>query len=512
MTTQPKVKLAGSYKPLRHGTSQDDLDKDETIQVTVRLSRKKELIPELFADEPLSHAAYENDYGALSENADRVEAFAHEHQLNTVEVNLARRIIILTGKISKFELAFNVNLRSYQNSMGSFRVLTGEIHIPEELKDIIEGVFGLNNEPIARPMVQVATHNGTIVPHAAMPHAFTPNQIAEAYNFPKGVTGKGQCIAIIEMAGGYRMADITSYFNSLGLPVPNIKSISVDGGANNPTVANSWDSEVVLDIEVAAAAAPGAQIGVYFTANNDQGFLNAITKAIHDTHNKPSVISVSWGAPEKHWTPQAMDNFNEAFKTAAALGITICVGSGDSGSRDSETDGKVHVDFPASSPFALACGGTKLVTDENNQVVSEIVWKASNDAATGGGVSNYFTLPAYQANAGVPLNVDTRFKGRGLPDVAANAELSTGYKVLVDGQQMVLGGTSAAAPLVAGLIARINERDKKRAGFINPRLYANPAICRNITEGDNITTANNTGYKAGPGWNACTGWGVIVNL
>ncbi len=257
----------------------------------------------------------------------------------------------------------------------------------------------------------------------------------------------------------------------------------------------------MLDIEVAGAVAPGATIAVYFAPNTDQGFLDAITKAIHDTVNKPSVVSISWGSAEVNWTQQALDNFNEAFKTAASLGVTICIAAGDSGSRDGETDGKVHVDFPASSPYALACGGTKLEVS-NNTITAETVWNESNDSASGGGVSSYFPLPDYQANAGVPLEVDTQFKGRGVPDVAADADPDTGYKVLVDGQQMVIGGTSAVAPLMAGLIALLNEQNKTPSGFIHPTIYANPGLCRDITSGDNKTTSAGTGYTAGPGWDA----------
>jgi len=297
----------------------------------------------------------------------------------------------------------------------------------------------------------------------------------------------------------------------LNITKPSVKAVAVDGGKNSPSTADGADGEVMLDIEVAGSVAPGANIVVYFTPNTDQGFLDAITQAIHDTQNKPSVISISWGSAEVNWTQQALDNFNEAFKTASALGVSICVAAGDSGSRDGETDGKVHVDFPASSPYVLACGGTKLSVS-GNQITSEVVWHESSDSASGGGVSTYFPLPDYQTNANVPLELDTQFKGRGVPDVAADADPDTGYKVLVDGQEMVIGGTSAVAPLMAGLIALINEKSGKPAGFINPQIYADPSLCRDITSGNNKTTSANSGYTAGEGWDACTGLGVLSKL
>ncbi len=211
----------------------------------------------------------------------------------------------------------------------------------------------------------------------------------------------GQTIGIIELGGGYREADITAYFKTLGLAAPTVTAVAVDGGSNAPTTASGADGEVMLDIEVAASVAPGAKIAVYFTPNTDQGFTDAITTAIHDETNKPSVISISWGGPESSWTSQAMTALDTACQSAAALGVTITVAAGDNGSSDGGTGN--NVDFPASSPHVLACGGTKLEAS-GATISSEVVWNetASNEGATGGGVSNVFALPSWQANAGVP--------------------------------------------------------------------------------------------------------------
>lgn len=507
MENSSTFKLTGSYKPVEPGAVLQETDKNEVITVTVRLRRKQELPAAAFTGEVISRAGYENDFGASMSDVELVETFAHAYQLSTVSVNLARRSVQLTGKVGDFETAFGTSLKTYQQ----FRSLEKEIAIPADLKDIIVGVFGLDNQPVARPMFQVATTGGKFISHAAAPQAFTPDQLAGIYGFPKGVTGKGQCIGIIELGGGFRPADITNYFKSLNKKPPVVKAVAVDGAKNDPTTADGADGEVMLDIEVAGAVAPDATIVVYFAPNTDQGFLDAITQAVHDSQNKPSVVTISWGSAEMNWTQQAMDNFNETFKTAAALGVSICVASGDSGSRDGETDGKVHVDFPSSSPYVLACGGTKLETS-GNTITAETVWHESNDSASGGGVSSHFPLPDYQANTNVPLEIDTKFKGRGVPDVAGDADPNTGYKVLVDGQQMVIGGTSAVAPLMAGLIALINEQQGKPAGYLHPQLYANPTICRDIISGDNITTSSNTGYMAGRGWDACTGLGVLSGL
>jgi kumamolisin len=184
----------------------------------------------------------------------------------------------------------------------------------------------------------------------------------------------------------------------------------------------------MLDIEVAGSIAPGANIAVYFAPNTDQGFIDAITDAVHDTARKASVVSISWGGAEDSWTQQSQTAMNAAFQDAATLGVTVTVASGDNGSTDGVGDGSLHVDFPASSPYVLACGGTTL-KGSDGAISSEVVWNeiANNEGATGGGVSNAFALPAYQSSAGVPVQPKTGFVGRGVPDVAGDADPITGY-------------------------------------------------------------------------------------
>jgi kumamolisin len=512
MNSPEKIPLPGSHKATHKGETTGKINPDEAIEVTIRVRRKKPIESKLQAGERITHKNYEKEFGSSRKDVNKVEAFAHQHHLSTAEVDLARRSVILRGSIADMEDAFGVTLLSSTDPSGNkIRVRQGDIFIPETLKDIVEGVFGLDNRPVARPMFKAAQRDGQFVSHAAAPKAFTPDQLANIYGFPAGFNGKGQTIGILELGGGFRNKDIAAYFKSLGIKKPVVKAVSIDGGKNTPTNPNSPDSEVMLDIEVAGAVAPGAKIIVYFCPNTDQGFLDAITKAVHDTTNKPSVISISWGSAEANWTQQSFINFNEAFKAASLLGVTICVAAGDNGSNDGVNDGQVHVDFPASSPYVLACGGTSLSVN-NSQISSETVWHDSDHSATGGGVSNFFALPDYQLNANVPLSIGTQYKGRGVPDVAGDADPNTGYKVLVDGQQMVIGGTSAVAPLMAGLIARINQQKGTPAGFINPALYASPAMCRDITVGNNKTTTAQTGYTAGPGWDACTGWGVLSSF
>ena len=303
---------------------------------------------------------------------------------------------------------------------------------------------------------------------------------------------------MIELGGGYREADLTAYFQQLGLTAPQITAVSVDNGKNKPGKPTSADGEVMLDIEVAAAVAQGAKIVVYFAPNTNQGFTDAIATAVHDTTNKPSVISISWGGPESSWSQSAAYALNAACQTAAAVGVSITVASGDNGSTDGVTTGNNHVDFPASSPYVLACGGTKLI-GSGSTITSEVVWneQASNEGASGGGFSLLFDRPAWQTFGTVQGNSS----GRGVPDVAGNADPETGYTIRVDGEETVIGGTSAVAPLWAGLIAVGNAMNGQDSGLLNPILYANGGAFRDITQG------NNGAFNAQVGWDPCTGLG-----
>ena len=455
----------------------------------------------------LSRAEFAARHGAAAADIAKVRAFAKAHGLAVVESSAPRRTVVLSGTAAALSEAFGVTLKQFEHAGGTYRGRVGAISVPGALAGIVEGVFGLDNRPQAAPHFQVLGAPGVAVARA--PGAsFTPLQLAALYDFPAGLDGKGQCIGIIELGGGFKPADIGAYFSGLKLPVPNVKAISVDGGRNHPSNANSADGEVMLDIEVAAAIAPKATIAVYFAPNTNQGFLDAITTAVHDSVNKPSVISISWGSAESNWTAQAMTQFDQAFQAAAAMGVTVCCAAGDSGSDDGVDDGKPHVDFPASSPFALGCGGTR-ISVVGNAISEEVVWdENAKTSATGGGVSGFFALPAYQKLARVPPVAGSRKKtGRGVPDVAGDADPNSGYRIRVDGQSMVIGGTSAVAPLWAGLIALLNQKLAKPVGYLNPLLYGSLAGSGAFRD---IVSGNNGSYAAGPGWDACTGWGSPI--
>jgi kumamolisin len=366
---------------------------------------------------------------------------------------------------------------------------------------VIEAVVGLDNRPQTKPHFRLRKKTGARAQAAAA--SYSPIQVADAYDFPSNAAGAGQSIGIVELGGGYNAADLNSFFSSLGITPPKVTAVSVDGATNSPTGdPNGPDGEVELDIEMAGAIAPAAQIAVYFAPNTDQGFIDAVTTAVHDADLKPSIISISWGGPENSWTAQARDALNSACQDAATMGVTVLAASGDDGADDGTS--APTVDFPASSPYVVGCGGTKL-TISGTSISGEQVWNelSNNEGATGGGVSEVFALPTYQQSADVPA-APNGFVGRGVPDVAGDADPESGYNVVVDGQQAVIGGTSAVAPLWAGLFARINQALGKNVGYVNPLLYTANAE----STFHEITSGNNGDYSAGPGWNACTGLGT----
>jgi kumamolisin len=451
----------------------------------------------------VTRTEFKRHHAADSDSLRLLKAFAREFNLKVEPdpASAVRRTVQLTGAAADIQKAFGVALAQKMIDGVEYRVREGGIQLPEALVDMVDAVLGLDNRPQAKPHFRLRGPQKKAVADSV---SYTPVQVAEAYQFPANASGAGETIGIIELGGGYRQKDLTAYFKTLGIQAPSITTVSVDNGKNAPSTASGADGEVMLDVEVAAAVAPGAKIAVYFTPNTDQGFIDAITTAVHDTTNKPSVISISWGGPESNWTAQSITALDAACQSAAALGITITVAVGDDGSTDGGTGN--NVDFPASSPHVLACGGTKLVAD-GATISSEVVWNelANQEGATGGGVSNVFSLPSWQANAKVPAaSISTG--GRGVPDVAGDADPVTGYTIRVDGETTVIGGTSAVAPLWAGLVAVANQQLGTSVGFIQPALYA----AKTASAFNDITQGNNGTFSAGPGWDACTGLGSPI--
>jgi kumamolisin len=505
-----KIALPGSQRAVLEGaTLVGPTDPNEPVELSIVLQRHRPLPP---AGVTLSHEEFAASHGARANHLEQVKEFARSHGLEVLEDDqeAVRHTVKVRGTVAQVEAALGVTLNDYSHpDTGTYRGRVGAIHIPPELSDVVQAIFGLDNRPQAKPHFRRRPSEAVTARDTAQPAptSFSPVQVAQLYNFPTAVNGAGQTIAILELGGGFQQADITNYFSGLGITPPNVIGVPVDNGSNSPTTPDSADGEVLLDIEVAGAVAPGANIVVYFAPNTDQGFHDAMNTAIHDSTNNPSVVSISWGGPESSWTAQAMQAMDQVAQEAAALGVSITVASGDNGSSDGVSDGSNNVDFPASSPNVLACGGTSLVATSTTPptIASETVWNdGAQGGAGGGGFSVQFPQPTYQSALAGSYPGQT---GRGVPDVSGDADPYTGYNTLVDGQAGVVGGTSAVAPLWAGLIALLNQQLNTRLGFLNPQLYALPAPNNGFND---ITQGNNGTYSAGPGWDPCTGLGSPI--
>ncbi|MDX5935161.1 S53 family peptidase [Acidithiobacillus thiooxidans] len=434
---------------------------------------------------------------------DIVSTFAQDHGLKVLEADARRRRVRISGTAAQMRTAFKVDLYWYQGKAGKFRAYVGVLQVRSDLKNVLESVLGLDERVIAHPRLRRIDRSS-----ATTSSAYLPNQIAGFYGIPVHPTGAGECIAIIELGGGFHQSDIRTAFAAMGLIPPNVLAVSVDGGENSPTTPDSADAEVGLDIQVAGAVAPGALIVVYFTQNTDAGFADAVSYAATDSSYNPSVMSISWGSPESEYSAQARNSLNSALHDAAEAGVTITVAAGDNLSTDGLNDGAVHVDFPASSPYVVACGGTS-ITVSSGRISQEVVWN-NGTSGTGGGISGIFPVPSYQSQVKLPVNVSSGSSGRGMPDVAADANPFSGYQVTVDGETFPVGGTSAVAPLWAGFFALVNNARDNALGYANPILYSQTKGFREVLRGNNIPANFNLGYRAGPGWNACCGLGVMI--
>jgi kumamolisin len=503
-------------------------DPSEIADVTVRVRSSGDLealakwtsaeaAKPLAEREYLTHEEFVARYGASKQDLDQVEILANEHDLVVVHRSAAERSVVLRGQLGDLLAAFPADVALYHHVGGTYRGRKGEIAIPQEFEGIITGVFGFDTRPKRRAPYRQKRFSQA-GPGGESGVAAT--EFAARYDFPSAeagiqLDGSGQTIAIIELGGGFRRSDLQLFFKEIGETTPSVAAVSVDHAGNHPTTAESADGEVMLDIEVAGAVVPKAQFAVYFGPNSgDKGFLDAISAAVHDAERKPNVISISWGEPEDLIDQHGIDAYHELFVEAAAMGITICVASGDHGTADEDAeqwDGKIHVDHPTSDSYVLACGGTQI------QDGQDVVWNDGTpfDKSTpggggwtsGGGISVVFPVPDYQEAANLPVSIDTNKAGRGVPDIAMSA---TNYFTRVDRSEGASGGTSAVAPLMAALVARLNQAKAKNVGFINPFLYANvdKGIFHDVTTGTNAISGTLKGYDAEVGWDACTGLGT----
>lgn len=511
----PKIPVPGSELTRLAGQRVvGKTDPSEIISVTLHLKHPEPLPPHdeldrrLQSGEPyLTHEEFEARHGLTDEVLEKVQQFADHYDLRVAHTHNSACTVCLEGSATDLERAMGVELEQYDHYSGTHRGHGGAIHLSESIAPLVEGVTGLDSrESLHGGFARVDGPEIAPAPDGAP--LYYPVEVAELYDFPEGLDGTGQTIGIFEFSGGYNLEDLEAYFSSQSIPLPDITSVLVGKGKNEPYSPSNAFRETNLDIQTVGTIAPGAKYVIYL-ADPQASFIDLLNASVFDTASRPTILSISFGGAEALTAPSYWKTVDQAFARAAVLGITICVASGDGGSATQyyEQCGSrgTHVNFPASSPHVLACGGTSLHSTDG-RITHEGVWNDLDQArsATGGGVSVVFPPPIYQSDAQLPSNPTpgVTFQGRGVPDVAGNADPMTGYKVMVTGKLQRIGGTSAVAPLWAALIARMNQGLGRNLGFVNHLLYSlDGEGFVNVTEGDNGA------YRAGPGWNACTGLG-----
>ena len=498
-------------------------DKRAKFEVTLKLRRKRTL-PELRGRPTVmtTRRALGRRFGASKSDIAKATKVLTKFGLKCVETNLATRTMRVRGTVAQLERAFHTTLFDYDSPIGRYRGRVGSVHVPGEIRKLVQAVFGLDNRRVVRSRRQ-PVRPGKRLSNAAFRNVwYTSDQLAAHYNFPPG-DGAGQTIGLLEFGGGYFPADLKKFCKIASVAMPRVVVVGVDG--TSTTKRDGDEGEVMLDIEVVTGACPKASIVVYFAAWTEQGWIAALDTAIQDAKHDLSVVSVSWGNAEDTdmWTKQAITEINESLKEAAYLGVTVCVAAGDDGSSDAVADGQAHVDFPGSSPYVLSIGGTTI--RRRGSAAPDIVWKqgdglrAHNGGSTGGGVS-MLRRPAWQSGINVKSVNPGHRKGRCVPDIAANADwIESPYLLVVDGKPQPNGGTSAASPLMAALVTRLNAKRSraKRLGYLTPLLYQRAhgsrgqtigqAGCNDVVSGNN-TTAKAGGYRAALGYDAASGWGT----
>lgn len=530
---RPQVDLPGTTPVLLRDSRprEEGPDPKERIEVTVVVRSRAgddalaEALDTLSKQPPrertiLSDEEHALQYGSTAEDLAAVQAFAVESGLQVVEASAARRTVELSGSVEAFGRAFGVDFQLYDSPRGSYRFHEGPVAVPRELQGVIEAVIGLDDKPVLRPQAAGGEPGGE-------PDQLThvdPRTIAAYYQFPSGLTGAGQGIAVLQFGGGYYQSDLETYFRLRGIKMPELRLVELLGQSNQPanrsmivecaqclgllvsgatgppapaSLAYLATIECTMDLEILGTLAPGALLVTYMAPGTALGQYTAFSKAVFDPVNACSVVNCSWGSPEDLSTPSFLSSLDKLFQHAALKGVTICASTGDMGDG-SVRYGKPTPQFPASSPNVLACGGSSVSADLSRETSWYEPISGTPIAMSGGyGLSQLFAIPSWQKEAG------TGSTYRAYPDVASKADVQGGYDVVVTGLDIPMGGTSAAAPMWAALAALINERLGRRVGPLGPCLYTKP-FAQAVRD---ITQSGGGPCTPGPGWNPCTGLG-----
>lgn len=506
-----KVALAGSDRAAPDGAVLvGEVDPDERIVVTVHLKRRT---PDRFApgsagdlarlSQPMTRRALTAERRRTHASAAaRIRKLAKAYRVAVRDIDLAARAVTIEATAKRLSQLFGATLRIYDDGQQRFRARVGHLMVPKEIAPWTRAILGFDQRPVVRrPANRLRALAGV-----AGGQGLWPTEIARLYGIPLNRDVSTICVGIVALGGGYLPSDLAKALAAMGREMPVVVDQSVAGNRNNFGGGTDADQEIALDLQILAGLLPKGRIVIYFAGNTTRNLVSAINQALLDDVNRPQILSVSWGSAETFWTDAARDAMQAALADAMRLQVSVLFAAGDELATGGVTDGKAHVWFPASSPYALACGGTLPTPGaDGTGVAAEVVWNEGT-IGTGGGISDTFPVPSYQSGLALPPSVNDGRLRRGVPDVAAAAAGRPGYRIVLDGTEIVKDGTSAVAPLWAGLIAMTNAARGGAVGFVNSALYANAPLLRQITQGNN--RVGGKGYDAGAGWNACTGLGV----
>jgi len=525
-TETSSVRLSGHVptKAVSHAKFLQNLDPETEVAVTFVLPLRNRdeleaLVESLYDPNDEEHYGqyltaeeFAERFAPTEEDYANVVAYVNSLGLTVQETHPNRTLLSVSGPSQAVEQAFNLHLQQYQKPNGRiFYAPDNDPEVPSPIASILHGVVGLDNHVVRHTYNRKKEKKEKIVRGHAASHAhpsgpqggYSPNDLYTAYNLT-GVSAKGsnQIIALFEL-GAYNPGDINEYTKYFGLPSPNLKNILVNGGSGS-----GIDPEVTLDIELAIALAPASQIYVYEGPNSDQGVLATYNRIATD--NLAKQVSTSWGMGENLSSSQYLEAENAIFLQMAAHGQTIYAAAGDSGAYDDYPgNSALVVDDPASQPYVVGVGGTKLTVNPGSGAYrNESVWNDGlGNGAGGGGISSVWKIPSWQKN------VPTVFSKtqRNVPDVALNADQNTGYSIYYNGQWTIYGGTSCAAPLWAAFTACVNQARLANKmpvlGFANPTFYAIGVGSSYTADFHDVKVGNNLHYSAGPGYDNASGWG-----
>ncbi|MFJ9445572.1 protease pro-enzyme activation domain-containing protein [Kitasatospora sp. NPDC101235] len=513
----PRVALPNTVNPaVAHSEKKGDVPAAQQIAVSVSLKLRNTDALDRFLTAVatpgtpeyghyLTPEQFTAQFGPTQAAVDQVRTYLAQQGLTVTDVSANRQVVNAHGTAAQVSQAFGTHESSYLDPQlqRAFFANDAAASIPSDLAAVVQGVSGLDNHAVRKN--RLATPNA-VTPNTASstPSGMAPAQYTGAYNLNRtGADGTGTTVALWEF-DGYKSSNLTTYDSQYGLSGPAVSTVSVDG-ASYDSAPGQGQGEVELDSEIVRGAAPKATQLVYEAPNSDQGEIDMANKIVTD--NRVSVVSISWGSCEPDTTASSMTAVDNAFKQAAAQGISIFSASGDDGSRDCtrSTSGSTvkAVDFPASSPHQTGVGGTNLKVSSSNTYSSESAWSTA-----GGGVSTVFAKPSWQTGTGVSGTMRT------VPDVSSNADPASGFAIYTAGAWQVYGGTSAAAPLWSGYAAQFNQKAKAAGqpvlGEASPRLYS---VANSSSYGStfhDVTTGANQDFSAKAGYDQVTGWGSPV--